>query len=386
MTRSTRRMIGQIYPWDLVGHPARALEWQRGGLDELAIASSYHAVRALSWMPDGSVSVRQQNRSSHHLPPTAEWAGGVLRPRPPVGLPDDLFTQSVRITEEAGLDVRAWVVLTHLDHDPDSAEAEYAAVDLFGNRSSFSLCPSHPAVRQYARGLLEDVLRQTGVDSFLIESLQTLGFRHLVAHDKSAFSALSEAQLDVLSLCFCSACVSIGERTGIDLARNRAALRAGFSHPGAQVHAAMDELDTLRRSVSMRFLDELAQPVDGHPLHLELAATAARAYGPFAAVDTAGAATGLVAELSAPGGSGWRDASVFATWDGCRVAGTLSLNRAGQSIEAALAASDPHRNPPVDALDALYLYHLGTQSPADFAALHLARFTARTSHTEREAT
>ncbi|RFA22054.1 hypothetical protein B7R25_05105 [Subtercola boreus] len=383
-------MIGQAYPWDLVDHPGRAAQWREGGVDELAIASSYHAVRALSWRPDGSVAVIQQQRSAHYLPGSDRWVGRALRPRPPVGLPHNLFPRSVDTAREAGLGVRAWVVLTHADHEAGSPEAAFSTVDLFGNRSRFALCPSNAEVREYARGLLVDVLNQTGVDRFLIESLQPLGFRHLVAHDKSPFSALDDSAIDLLSVCFCTACEQDARQRGIDLAAAGAVLRAAFARgrargggrPGAaatadEVAAVLVQLDELRRSASTRFLSELAEPEGGQPLDLTLAATAhQQTFGPFASVTSAdaqpGGASGFCAELSAPGGAGWADAQTFAEWGAARVAGTLNLTRSGATVREALADSHPTGTPPIGALDELFLYHLGAQRPADFDTLGLA--------------
>lgn len=371
------RIVGQVFPWDLTDGPRRSEEWQRAGVNEVAVAANYHAVRAISWMQDGRPRIIHLERSAYYLPVGGRWEGNALAPHPPTGMADDLFVQAARIAADAGLRVRAWIILTHNDGGQVAENVPFGTVDLWGNVSSYALCPSFAEVRQRSRWMIEDVVRQSGVRHFLIEGLSALGFRHLVAHDKTEFALLADWQFDVLSLCFCTACSSAAESEGWSFDADRAVLRQQFTtriSPG-RIDEIVDRLSSFRERIAHRFVAELAEPVDATQIDIDIASTTKPGFGAFATLTQQPTGIrGLCADLSDPQGQGWSDVRAWSLWDGIQISGTLSMRTAQSTLLELLMRGSGQVQTFLPALDELYLYHLGLRHPATLSALRIDDF------------
>ena len=373
-----QRVIGQVYPWDLADDPRRARSWVAAGVAGVAVAVNYHAVRAIRWQEDGAPRVIQQDASAHHLPIRDRvWAGRALRPRPPIGLPDDLFAQAMEVAREAGLVPSAWFAATHVDGAAPGDVRPFAVVDAWGNRSAYALCPSWPEVRAYGRGIIEDVVRETGVTSFLVESISAPGFGHSVAHDKSEFAAIDARMARDLSLCFCAACAERVGRAGRDPDRESALIRHLFADRprGDEVDEVVARRDVDRAGQVLDFVEEMALPVGGRPIELTVAATAdLGARGAFAPVTRKPVpALGLCIDLSAPDGRGRRDLESWSSWPDVRRCGTMALTGPGSALDMlGSARSDLSASTP---LDDLYLYHLGLFPPRRLDELDIPALT-----------
>jgi len=238
-----------LYPWDVVGDPAAAGLVAGLGLDHVALAAVYHGVRALTPRHPGHRVVVAEHTAAYYPLSTERWDGAVLRPP---GAPwtggTDAFGAAVRALDAAGVGVHAWVVLNHADLPGHGA---FAAVNAYGDRYPWSLCPAQDAVQEYAIGLAGDIVDLPGITGVELESFGWYGFDHLSAHDKTSGVRLTGAEQYLFSLCFCDGCDGAYRAGGIDPGELRAKVRAvldpvfaGADRPGqpADEVAAIDAL------------------------------------------------------------------------------------------------------------------------------------------------
>jgi len=124
--------------------------------------------------------------------------------------------------------------------------AEHTVVNAFGDRYVHALCPSSPAARAYAAGLVTDVA-QRGVTRIDLEAFGGYGYAHGAHHDKPR-TDLSVAAEALLSLCFCRSCAAAFDGVGIDVDLLRretiAAIDAEIEAPTAG-KASLDALAAL---------------------------------------------------------------------------------------------------------------------------------------------
>jgi hypothetical protein len=134
------------------------------------------------------------------------WRGHRLIPSAPDWLDEkDSFNVAQRKLAEEGLEVDAWIVLTH--HD----ELGYANLDLvvrnaFGEPYPYALCPSHPDVREYCSTLVDETLRLSECRGVVLEACGPMGVEHGGVHDKLEFANFTDIDEELLSLCFCEGC------------------------------------------------------------------------------------------------------------------------------------------------------------------------------------
>ena len=174
------------YPWDLVPDPDCARRHADMGLTYVCVAARYHAVRALSYLPDGPhITTHRTGRS---------W-----------------LQEAASLSERyaaAGVELDAWIVCFHEDPAPEGQRV----VNCFGDQYPWASCPRHPEARERILSFVE-VAAVTGVFRTLeLEAFGFYGFSHGCEHDKAY--ALSDPQLvEALSLCCCADCRSA---TGVE--------------------------------------------------------------------------------------------------------------------------------------------------------------------------
>ncbi|MGE0142049.1 MAG: hypothetical protein AB7I19_02615 [Planctomycetota bacterium] len=145
-----------------------------------------------------------------------------LRPKvaqdaPPEEL--DLFAKHADQCREHGLSARALLrPLTSAAHAQN--EPRFAVVDALGRRHASRLCPSHPAVFDYARWLVADVAEQTGLETLELAGLGFPGPEFGPTKLRTA-DRVDPAVAFLLSVCFCAECAASMERTGIGSASLR---------------------------------------------------------------------------------------------------------------------------------------------------------------------
>jgi len=259
---SSEKITAHLYPWDVNGDPDAAARLVDAGVTRVALAASYHAVRAATphhprhkivEAPHGAayVAIRAHVWEGHELvPQNAEaWAGA------------DSFVRAREALAQAGLRVAAWSVLTH-SCSFESRFAEHTVRNAFGDRFSYALCPARPEVREYAATLVTEIVLLGQVEEIVLEAAGQLGFEHGSAHEKTAGADWSPAQQALLSICFCTPCERLYTRAGIEPAAMRseiadaladaeaaARLRARLSSVVPPARAAADD-ELLREVVS----------------------------------------------------------------------------------------------------------------------------------------
>lgn len=174
------------------------------GFGEVAMAVSYHDGRWLMpWHPDGVVRFLEDG--CVHFRPRADY--GALAPLPSSHVPAHGPSPLERFCVEArtaGLRTRAWTIGTH-NTRLGERHPEVCVQNAFGNRASYALCPSHPAVQQYLAALCADIGAHAGLQAIELEAFGAMGWKHSSHHDKASFTP--SGLLDVaLSACFCSGC------------------------------------------------------------------------------------------------------------------------------------------------------------------------------------
>ncbi|WP_277213295.1 hypothetical protein [Isoptericola croceus] len=368
------------YPWDLIDDPAAPGRVTAAGADGVVIAAAYHSVRAATPLHP-SRAVVDAASAAYYLPLDERvWAGSALRPvtdTPWVG--ENAFGRSARVARDAGLRVEAWVVLTH-STTVGRRHPRFTVVNALGERYPYALCPSAPEVRDYARRLVEGVVRAFDVDGLMIEACGPLGVAHLGHHEKTQGADWSPVAENLLSVCFCEACQELLAQGGVDVVRLRREVREGLvaeasGHAGATEDHLTDAVGVLAARAEVRRamvadVREASASVDRVVVHGQPDPWAT---GPFAAVlDDAASFDGVVV----PTANAPRDPSTAAALrtatSGTRLGAYL------MALPPATPASVAEEWPQILAnVDDAYLYHLGLLSADRLEAVGTAVRRAR---------
>ncbi|KYJ98870.1 hypothetical protein [Microbacterium sp. CH1] len=235
------------YPWDIVDDDAAARRFAATGVDRVLLAAAYHGVRA-STPQHPKHRLVTADHSALYMPARPEvWANRRFAPRAPgAWAPGDTFGEARDALMNAGVQVGAWLVLTHDDYgirqSPDVTDvaSDVRVRNAFGDVLSHALCPAAPDVVAYACGLVEEAAAR-GVTEIMLEAVGQMGAEHFGAHDKTTGADWSEADAALLSICFCDACRSELNAGGLDTARVADAIRSSVGTGKASVAAAIGE-------------------------------------------------------------------------------------------------------------------------------------------------
>jgi len=236
-------VTGYAFAWDYLEDLDALRRTSELDLDVIALAASYHATRV--------VNTFHPTRRVTDVPYSAfygtrhddAWRGHRLTPRSPTWLGrDDAFTSCAQRLTDEGVDVDAWIVLTHLD-DPEDDHLDLVERNAYDEPYPYALCPGSEDVREYCLTIVEETLRSADVRGVVLEASGPMGFDHAGVHDKTEFAALSAAQRQLLSLCFCAACRKGQRECGLDPDEIAAKVRAGVDGDASSPEVALgDEL------------------------------------------------------------------------------------------------------------------------------------------------
>jgi hypothetical protein len=232
---------GYAYPWDFEGDPAAADRAARLGLDRVALAAVYHATRAGTPLhPDHRIV--DAPWAATYLPVRdGDWRGRRLVPLEPAWTSrPNAFSAAQRQLREHGLDVEAWVVLTH-NLALGRRNPDLVVRNAFGDAYSYGLCPAAPDVQEYCATLVRAVLTGATVSGIVLESCGPMGLDHAGEHEKTEFARWDENARALLSLCFCRACSGRYQSAGIDVDRLRTSVRDGVD-AGSALEEALGSL------------------------------------------------------------------------------------------------------------------------------------------------
>ncbi|MFI9006215.1 hypothetical protein ACIGNX_03145 [Actinosynnema sp. NPDC053489] len=360
-----------MYPWDVVGDPSAVDRIASLGVDAVALAASYHTVRAATpFHPEHRVV--DARHAAFYLPVREEaWRGKRLRPVEPSWVDGDSYTAASDALRAAGLPVYAWTVLTHSSRLGD-AHPDVAVRNAFGDVYPYALCPSNEDVVEYARTLVSEVLELGRPDGVVLEACGPLGFFHGGHHEKTDGADWTAVQQKLLSLCFCGACSGRYE----DVDGLRALVRAGVDGGAAAVEEALGERAESVRAVRTGIPRSLRRELVGS---IRSASPSARVVvhatadpwgtGPFATV-----AGGVDADV---------DVLTVTCWPGVEASlpAIRALRAESDARTAAYVLALPPRPADGDELlgewlayveagvDELHLYHAGLASPTRLTTL-----------------
>jgi hypothetical protein len=202
------------YAWDLLDKsPAQTIaEFQDYGLNTLTLATSYHAGKFIRphsadgkvYFPeDGTVYFRANMQ-----------AYGRLKPQINSLIQDqDVLAD---FCESAAIAVNGWTVLLH-NTRLGMLHPDVSVSNAFGDRYYYSLCPSHPDVREYAIALCRDLTENYDISGLSLETPGFLPFEHGFHHE---FAQVPQNPWlsTLLGLCFCEHCVRSAQNEDIDTA------------------------------------------------------------------------------------------------------------------------------------------------------------------------
>ncbi|MGW3965473.1 hypothetical protein ACWED2_37035 [Amycolatopsis sp. NPDC005003] len=197
------KVTGYAYPWDVLesGFVSRV---RALGVDEVAVALSYHSARAATpWSPSRTAVVARH--AAFYRPVSGEW--GTLRPSTPDWVaPEDSGGDAVRLLNEAGIPTAAWIVLTH-SSQLGCEHPDVVVRNCFGEAYPWALCPSQPAVREYAAKVTAEAVAGLELSSVILEACGPLGAIHQHQHEKTD-GVWAPAVARLLSICCCDACAA----------------------------------------------------------------------------------------------------------------------------------------------------------------------------------
>ncbi len=217
------KVTGYTYPWDVLDDPGFLERVRELGVDEVAVAVSYHSARAATPWSAERTSVIARHAALYR--PVRDEVWGELRPAEPDWVESrDSAGDAVRQLIQAGIPAAAWIVLTH-NSQLGTAFPEFAVRNCFGERYPWALCPAQPAVREYAATLTAECLEGLDFSSVILEACGPFGAVHQHQHEKTD-GVWSPATARLLSICCCDACAEGWAEAGQDPEKARGKLRA----------------------------------------------------------------------------------------------------------------------------------------------------------------
>jgi hypothetical protein len=218
------RVTGYAYPWDVLDDPGFAARAADVGVDEVAVAVSYHATRAATPWQVNRTSVLAEHSALYRPVRDDVWRFRALRPEPSGWTTvEDSAGAAVHALAAAGLRTAAWVVLTH----NSLLGRRFPAVttrDCFDQPYPWALCPSRAEVRDYAAALAAECVLGLPVATVVLESCGQMGAVHQHGHEKTD-AVWSPSVARLLSICCCGACADSWRAAGLDARRTTALIR-----------------------------------------------------------------------------------------------------------------------------------------------------------------
>ena len=261
MSRSYRALY--TYAWDLADE---GLETALGrirptGINTITLAASYHAGKFLRphgvggkvYFPtDGTVYFQARPERYGQIKPLVN----------PLVAEFDALAELEK--QAPDLDRVAWVVCCH-NTPLGELHPELTTRNAFGDPYPYSLCPAHPAVRDYVVNLCADLADRYDLAGIALETPGWLPYDHGFHHE-FALLPLDRFAKTLLALCFAESTRHAAHAAGIDAdrlqAKTRALLERYFAADLAVPDRARDRVVARRggERSRVRGLPELALP------------------------------------------------------------------------------------------------------------------------------
>ncbi|HET6503315.1 MAG TPA: hypothetical protein VFG87_21405 [Amycolatopsis sp.] len=376
------QVTGYAYSWNVVEEPGFADRVRELGVDEVAVAVSYHSTRAATPWSAERTAVPARHAALYR--PVREEVWGRLRP----GVPDWVRSpnsagEAVAALDREGVSAAAWLVLTH-DSRLGGRFPDVAVRNCFGESYPWALCPAHEEVREYAARLTGESLAGLAVSSVILEACGQLGAVHQCRHEKTD-AVWSPAIARLLSVCCCAACAREWRLAGLEPAEVTRRLRAEISRLLATGDLAVTDDDLEFRDVLLATRQRATDALRRAVLDRIPPGTRVVLHG---TVDPW--ATGALPGLT-PSAPGEVDGVVLPCWQ----AGAPSIDAVATArlrlpatveIGAYVTAVGANEIPDLESYvaelgkagaSALHLYHLGLAGPARWPAMADAMTGAR---------
>lgn len=215
------------YPWDLhdIGVDKAVARITDAGANMISLAAAYHAGR---FVQPGNPRRRvyfPQDGTIYYRPDPARWTRAEIQPLMAeiVATEGDMLAEMIRRRDRGGLGVSAWTVCLH-NTRLGMLHPAHVTRTAHGDPNFYALCPSSPAVRDYACRLVAEIAETFVPNRIEIESPDFMGFSHGYHHEKDGLP-LTLQDTFLLGLCFCPHCLTAARAKGIpaDAARHHAA-------------------------------------------------------------------------------------------------------------------------------------------------------------------
>jgi hypothetical protein len=222
------RVTGYAYAWDVLGDPGFVERAVDLGVDQVAIATAYHATRAATPWQTGRTAVLAGHSALYRPVREDVWRARALRPEPAgwmraMDTSTDSAGSAVKALATAGISTALWLVLTH-NSLLGGRFPGLSVRDCFAQPYPWALCPARAQVRDYAATLAQECVRDLPYDTVILESCGQMGAVHQHTHEKTD-AVWAPAVQRLLSVCCCSACTRYWRDAGLDPHRVTGALR-----------------------------------------------------------------------------------------------------------------------------------------------------------------
>lgn len=212
------RLSVWTYPWDVADRGAgTVLDEVRGlGLNSISLATSYHAGRFVQPRGRRYRSYFPEDGTVYFRPSPALWADAVIQPKVARQVEEDgdMLRALVEARQNSGVRTACWTVCLH-NTRLGMLHSGHVARNAFGDPSWFSLCPSSPEARAYARTLARDISESYRPDVIELETASFMGFTHGYHHEKDAVGLTPEEDF-LMGVCFCEHCRRRAGADGVD--------------------------------------------------------------------------------------------------------------------------------------------------------------------------
>lgn len=215
------------FPWDLEDE---GLEESIGrlageiGVDGINVAATTSEIRELRGREIGGRRTFVSSAAAHFHPDKSLYDNHRIRPIPAAWMKArNPLERITKVAKKENIFVRASFCVNRgralVERFPHAA-----CINMFGDPSTYCLCPEHPDVQQYASSVVDDLLRNYPIDAVEFTEFEYPSYlesqdEYLISPELPNF--LHEA---AYSWCFCSACQQGATAFGIDLVSVRAYL------------------------------------------------------------------------------------------------------------------------------------------------------------------
>jgi len=211
-----QRFIFWCHPWDIEDEGIDAtLSRLAGdiGVDTLSVTAVHPGVYQVRPRPLGDRWTFQSGAAAHFQPDAKRYGSSRIRPHAAAWLKNrNPLERIAKAAERERLRLRVRVSALK-GEELVTRFAHAACVNPFGDPSRDGLCPSHPDVREYVTGLVEDLWTNYGLDAIELDGLDWgPDSRITLAGDSHPEESLGRFD----SWCFCASCRQRAAESSID--------------------------------------------------------------------------------------------------------------------------------------------------------------------------